>query len=175
MWAAIRDFGALASWHPAIARSGIEAVGAPDEVGYVKSVQFHDGGQARERLLMLDDSRYVFGYNFERPAFPVSNYIATFELILLTNGDATFPQWCAEFDEPPQEAGKYIELVSKTVFAVSLAVLAERRRLAARLNTVAGSPPGQGVLLVGAVGVRRTRMERDAGLRRHVRLVPRDQ
>jgi hypothetical protein len=29
----------------------------------------HDGTHIRERLLMLDDARYCFTYNFEKPAF----------------------------------------------------------------------------------------------------------
>src|ERR1700712_2323831 len=104
VWAAIRDFGALSSWHPAIAHSGIEGGRAADEVGCIRFLQLHGGGEARERLLTLDDSRYRFSYNFETPAFPVANYIATLELIPVTNGDVTFAQWSAQFDEQPGDA-----------------------------------------------------------------------
>ena len=88
VWAAIRDFGALASWHPAIASSAIEDGKDADAVGCIRSLQLKDGGHVRERLLMLDDSRYSFSYNFETPAFPVGNYVSTVELIPVTNGDA---------------------------------------------------------------------------------------
>jgi hypothetical protein len=44
----------------------------------------------RERLLMLDDARYCFTYNFEKPAFPVKNYLATLRLYPVTHGNTTF-------------------------------------------------------------------------------------
>jgi uncharacterized protein YndB with AHSA1/START domain len=126
VWAAIRDFGALASWHPAIASSAIENGLDADVVGCIRSLQFKDGGHARERLLMLDDSRYSFSYNFETPAFPVENYVSTLELIPVTNGDVTFARWSAAFDERSEDRGVYTDIVSKAVFASGLAALAEQ-------------------------------------------------
>jgi hypothetical protein len=131
VWATIRDFGALAAWHPALSQSEIEGGDPPDRVGCIRSLQLHGGGGARERLLMLDDSRYSFSYNFETPAFPVGNYVSTLELIPVTNGDATFARWSATFDEQPEDAGKYVDIVSNAVFAAGLAALAERLRGAA--------------------------------------------
>ena len=96
VWAAIRDFGALASWHPAIASSAIEDGKDADAVAHKVAAASKEGGPVRERLLMLDDSRYSFSYNFETPAFPVA-IVSTVELIPVTNGDATFVQWSASF------------------------------------------------------------------------------
>jgi uncharacterized protein YndB with AHSA1/START domain len=131
VWATIRDFGALAAWHPAISHSEIEQGDPADRVGCIRSLQLHGGGGARERLLMLDDGRYSFSYNFETPAFPVGNYVSTVELIPVTNGDATFARWSATFDEQPDDAGKYVDIVSNAVFAAGWAALAERLRGAA--------------------------------------------
>ena len=50
-----------------------------DVVGCIRSFHTHDGGHIRERLLALDDANYCFTYNFEKPAFPVKNYIATLQ------------------------------------------------------------------------------------------------
>ena len=80
----------------------------------------------RERLLALDDGRYRFSYNFETPAFPVTNYRAEMELIPVSRTDATFTQWTATFDEAPQDAGKYEAIISEAVFAAGLAALRER-------------------------------------------------
>lgn len=131
VWAAIRDFGALASWHPTIASSAIEDGKDADAVGCIRVLHLNDGGPVRERLLMLDDSRYTFSYNFETPAFPVGNYVSTVELIPVTNGDATFVQWTASFDEQPEDAGKYTDIVSNGVFAPGLAALAAKLKGAA--------------------------------------------
>lgn len=137
VWAAIRDFGALASWHPALSRSEIEGGGDPDVVGCIRSLELQGGGTARERLLMLDDSRYSFAYNFETPAFPIDNYVATVELIPVTNGDQTFAQWTGSFDPRPGESVDYAALISHAVFAGGWAALAERLQGSAM-------PAGQG-------------------------------
>jgi len=125
VWAVVRDFNALPSWLPVISCSSVEDGLASDVVGCVRS--FYLGDQhIRERLLMLDDSRYRFSYNFETPAFPVRNYIAQFDLIPVTNGDHTFAQWRATFDEAPEDTGKYEQIVSRDVFAAGLQALASK-------------------------------------------------
>jgi hypothetical protein len=126
VWAVIRDFGALASWQPGIVSSAIEAGRDPDVVGCIRRLTLPDGSVVRERLMMLDDSRYRFAYNFETPAFPVTDYISTLELIPITNGDSTFASWSATFNERPEDTGVYVDIVSNGVFATGLAALATR-------------------------------------------------
>ncbi|HEX3983198.1 MAG TPA: SRPBCC family protein [Acidisoma sp.] len=142
VWETIRDFGALAAWHPALVLSEIEGGGDPDVVGCIRKLELKGGGAARERLLTLDDSRYIFSYNFETPAFPVDNYVATVELIPATNGDKTFAQWTATFDARPEETTDYAELISNAVFASGWAALAEQRKGGAPL---AGAMRWQGL------------------------------
>ena len=135
VWAAVRDFNALPSWLTAVSRSSIEDGLDSDIVGCVRS--FYLGDQnVRERLLMLDDTRTRFAYNFETPAFPVGDYVAQFELIPITDGDRTFAQWSATFDEAPEDSGKYAAIISREVFAGGLKALAE-------LVRGATSPEGQ--------------------------------
>jgi uncharacterized protein YndB with AHSA1/START domain len=126
VWHAVRDFNALPSWVPVIARSEIEDGLDPDVVGCVRSLYLQDGTHVRERLLELDDSRCLFSYNFERPAFPVSDYVATFVLMPVTNGDRTFAQWSATFEEAPGERGKYEAIISRDVFAAGFESLASK-------------------------------------------------
>jgi Polyketide cyclase / dehydrase and lipid transport len=122
VWDVVRDFNALPSWNRAVSRSTIEDGLASDVVGCVRS--FYIGDQnVRERLLSLDDSRYRFAYNFETPAFPVSNYQAVFELIPVTDGDRTFANWSATFDEAASDTGKYVRIVSNDVFVPGLKAL----------------------------------------------------
>lgn len=123
VWAAVRDFNALPAWNPALSRSSIEGGLDPDVVGCVRSFYLGDRN-VRERLLTLDDARCRFAYNFETPAFPVRNYLAEFELIPVTDGRRTFAQWSATFDEAPEDAGKYVAVVSRDVFAAGLDSLA---------------------------------------------------
>ena len=125
VWSLVRDFNGLPKWAPAIAKSKIEGGLDPDVVGCVRSFHTHDGGHIRERLLMLDDARYTFSYNFEKPAFPVANYIATLRLYPVTHTDQTFAEWEATFDEAPGDEGKYEKHISKAVFMANWKNLAK--------------------------------------------------
>jgi hypothetical protein len=125
VWDVVRDFNALPQWHPAIGSSEIEGGLAADVVGCIRAIRVGEA-LVRERLLTLDDSRYRFAYSFITPAFPVENYEAEFELIPVTDGDRCFARWSAEFDEKPEDRGKYVAIVSNDVFAAGLKALAER-------------------------------------------------
>jgi hypothetical protein len=124
VWPIVRDFNGLPNWAPAIARSKIEGGLDADVVGCIRSFHTHDGVHIRERLLMLDDARYAMTYNFETPAFPVRNYIATLRLIPVTHGNLTFAEWEASFDEAPGDEGKYEREISRNVFAANFKNLA---------------------------------------------------
>ncbi len=116
VWSAIRDFDGLPSWYPAIARSEIEDGLDPDVVGCVRRFWMQDGSMVRERLLSFNDRDYSFSYNFETPAFPVENYVARIRLMPVTDTDRTFAEWEAVFDEAPEDKGKYVGIISNTVF-----------------------------------------------------------
>ena len=143
VWAEVRDFGALSRWAGGIAESAIEDGRAPDSVGCVRALKRGAGPPVRARLLELDDCRYRFAYNFETPAFPVEHYHARFELIPVVDGDRTFAQWSATFDEAPDDRGKYVGIVSRDVFAAGLRSLAT---LVAGRAAPAGSVRWQGML-----------------------------
>lgn len=122
VWPMVRDFNGLPAFVAAIAASEIEGGLPADAVGCIRA--FHIGDTlVRERLLALDDCRYRLAYNFETAAFPVANYRAAMELIPVTAGDRTFAQWSATFDEAPGDEGRYVEIVSRDVFAAGLAAL----------------------------------------------------
>ncbi len=125
VWSMVRDFNALPKWAPAIARSMIEEGLDADVVGCVRSFYTKDGTHIRERLLTLDDANYTFTYNFEKPAFPVKNYLATLRLYPVTHSDETFAEWGATFDEAPGDEGKYVREISKNVFAANWSNLAK--------------------------------------------------
>ncbi len=125
VWSLVRDFNGLPKWAPPVARSKIENGLASDVVGCVRSFHLQDGTHIRERLLMLDDANYCFSYNFEKPAFPVKNYIATLRLYPVTNTDQTFAEWEATFDEAAGDEGKYERIVSRDVFAANWKSLAK--------------------------------------------------
>ena len=98
VWAAIRDFNALPSWHPAIAKSEIEGGRASDAIGCVRNFLMKDGGHLREQLLALSDVDHYFTYNILVSPMPVNDYVATFRLTPITVGNRTFAEWWADFN-----------------------------------------------------------------------------
>ena len=124
VWSLVRDFNGLPKWAPAIAKSKIEGGLDSGVVGCVRSFHTHDGSHIRERLLSLDDAHCSFTYNFEKPAFPVKNYLATLRLMPVTHTDTTFAEWQASFDEAPGDEGKYEKHISRDVFAANWKSLA---------------------------------------------------
>lgn len=137
VWSLVRDFNGLPFWALGVKSSRIENGLDPDVVGCVRSFHLADGTHVRERLLMLDDARRCFSYNFETPAFPVKNYLATLRLYPVTHGDQTFAEWEATFDEAPGDEGKYQRIISQDVFAANFRNLA---KIIAR--TKPAPPPG---------------------------------
>lgn len=132
VWSIVRNFNGLPAWAVGIVDSKIERGLDADVVGCIRSFHTKDGTHIRERLLTLNDSNYTLAYNFEKPAFPIDNYIATIRLMPVTHSNATFVEWEATFDEAPGERGKYEALISKEVFAAgwkSLAAKIKREKL----------------------------------------------
>lgn len=125
VWGLVRDFNGLPSWAFGVKSSRIENGLDADVVGCVRSFHLANGAHVRERLLMMDDARRCFSYNFETPAFPVKNYLATLRLYPVTHGDQTFAEWEATFDEAPGDEGKYQRIVSQDVFAANFRNLAK--------------------------------------------------
>jgi uncharacterized protein YndB with AHSA1/START domain len=126
VWSLVRDFNGLPAWAPAVARSKIEDGLDSDVVGCIRSFHTHDGGHIREKLLAFDDARTFMTYNFEKPAFPVANYVATLRLYPVTHGDKTFAEWEASFDEAAGDEGKYEAIISRDVFAANFRNLARK-------------------------------------------------
>ena len=125
VWSLIRDFNGLPSWAPAVASSEIEGGQDSDVVGCMRSLRTKDGIHFRERLLTLDDANHSFTYNFETPAYPVRNYIATTRLYPVTHTDETFAEWEAIFDEAAGDEGKYERIIARDVFSANWANLAK--------------------------------------------------
>ncbi len=123
VWAIVRNFNGLPHWADGVGDSMIEDNRDAATIGCIRSFHLNDGTLVRERLLMLDDLHHAMSYNFETPAFPVENYIATLRLVPVTADDTTFAEWEAEFDEAPADKGRYEREISQDVFAANWASL----------------------------------------------------
>jgi mxaD protein len=79
VWAAARDFDALNTWHPAVAKDEIVA-GKNDTVGAVRLLTLQGGGTIQEKLLAFDAAGHSFRYTIVEGVLPVSHYTSTFRV-----------------------------------------------------------------------------------------------
>ena len=126
VWAVIRDFNGLPTWHPAIADSEIEDKKAADQVGCVRNFHLKDGAHLRERLLAFSDPEMFMTYNFEKTPFAVENYRATLRLTPVTDGDRCFAEWWTTFDCDVARIDEWVHTFGGVVFKGGLDALKDR-------------------------------------------------
>ncbi len=116
VWDRIRDFNGLARWHPAIADSQIENGEPSDKVGCVRNFRLQNGDQLREQLLGLSDYDMFCTYSILESPMPLENYVATIRVTPVTDGDAAFLEWSAEFDCDPENEEDLVNGIGNDVF-----------------------------------------------------------
>ncbi len=117
VWARIRDFNGLATWHSGLVNaSEIEEGKAGDQVGAVRSFTLGDGTHIRERLLAHSDADRSYTYNFEKTPFDVDNYRATIRVTPVTDGGASFVEWWTTFDCNRDEQDHWTGFFASQVF-----------------------------------------------------------
>jgi hypothetical protein len=99
-------------------------------IGCVRYFHLHDGGLIRERLLALSDYDYSCTYSILESPMGVDNYVATIQLIPVTDGGRCFAQWRAEFDCAPQREAELAQSIGQGVFQLGFDAL--KRHFSAR-------------------------------------------
>jgi hypothetical protein len=129
VWATIRDFNGLATWHSGlVASSEIEEGRAGDEVGAVRSFVLTDGTHLREKLLSHSDAERSYSYDFQKTPFDVDNYHATIRVTPVTDGNRSFVEWWTTFDCDRDRIGHWEEFFAKQVFQGGFEALKRRFR-----------------------------------------------
>ncbi|MEL6532258.1 MAG: SRPBCC family protein [Pseudomonadota bacterium] len=126
VWSVIRDFNALPIWTPFVAESRIEGAMPSDRLGCVRNFRLRDGGEIRERLLVLDDTRMACTYAILDAPMLVENYRATLRLWPVAREGACFAEWSARFDCTPENEPGLLRQIGDGVFAAALAHLRKR-------------------------------------------------
>ena len=126
VWARVRDFNGMPSWHPGIAESRIENGEPSDKVGCVRDFRLRNGDRIRERLLGLSDFDLFCTYAILESPMGVENYVATLQLTPITDGNRCFAEWTAEFDCPPQSAAGLVADIGGNVFQAGFDALKRR-------------------------------------------------
>jgi hypothetical protein len=116
VWARVRDFNGLPTWHPGIAESRIENGEPSDKVGCIRELRVRNGDRIREQLLGLSDFDMFCTYSILESPMGVENYVATLRLTPITDGQRTFLEWSAEFDCAPEREAELIGNIGNGVF-----------------------------------------------------------
>ena len=116
VWERVRDFNALPKWHPRIRDSRIEDALPSDKIGCVRNFNLQNGDNIREQLVGLSDYDLFFSYSMLEGPMPLSDYIATFRLTPITDGDRCFAEWSAEFECAPENESDLVNGISTNVF-----------------------------------------------------------
>ncbi len=105
VWAKVRDFAQLQSWHPAI-ESSTATNGS--EVGSVRTLKIKGGGEVIETLESLDEGAKTFSYRAkDGSALPVTNYSSKL-VVKAGEGGTTVVEWRGAFyrkymnNDPPK-------------------------------------------------------------------------
>ncbi len=116
VWAVVRDFNDMPSWHPLISRSTIDGGRPSDSIGCIRTLTLTDGVKVREQLLSLSDFDYSFSYAILESGLDVNNYVAGLKLTPITDGNHTFAEWTAEFETTPGTEQEMANQIGNGVF-----------------------------------------------------------
>jgi mxaD protein len=108
VWAKIKDFNGLNTWHPAVEKDEIVS-GKNNEVGAVRQLTLKGGGTIKEKLLAYDPAHHSFKYAILEGVLPVSDYTSTVSVTSAGKGKSTVT-WSGNFkrkdtgDKPAADA-----------------------------------------------------------------------
>ncbi|TWA55936.1 polyketide cyclase/dehydrase/lipid transport protein [Azospirillum baldaniorum] len=125
VWNKARDFNGHHAWHPIIADSHIEDGLRSDTVGCVRNFGLTPGGRLREQLVSFSDREHSYTYTILESPLPLTDYVATFRLTEVTEGNRTFGEWWADFDCRPEDLPTLREQVGRNTFAAGFRALAD--------------------------------------------------
>ncbi|MFC4908219.1 SRPBCC family protein [Actinomadura gamaensis] len=126
VWEAVRAFGAIADWHPALDTCVLQE-GGDHTVGAVRRLTAGDAVFV-ERLTGLDDVAFVQTYEFLESPFPVRRYHATIRVAPITASGQAFAEWWADYEADEAETVRLTPFFRDAVFAAGLAELGEYAR-----------------------------------------------
>lgn len=116
VWARIRDFNGLPSWHPRMVESHIEDGLDATTIGCVRNFNLVSGARLREKLLDFSDADYRVSYSILETPQPISNHKATLQLRRVTDGERTYAEWTATFDVPADQEEAVTSGMAANVF-----------------------------------------------------------
>jgi len=116
VWERVRDFNGMPNWHPRIRDSRIEDALPSDKVGCIRNFNLQNGDNIREQLVGLSDYDLFFSYTILESPMPLTDYVATFRVTPITDGNRSFVEWSAEFECEPDKETDLVSGIGTNVF-----------------------------------------------------------
>ncbi len=131
VWAQLKDFDALAKWHPAVEASPADKGNAE---GSVRQLKLKGGGALTETLERHNDAGKSYTYRAkDGGALPVTNYTSTISVSVSGDGAKSTVEWRGAFyrgfpnNDPPPDQND--EAAVKAVTGVYQSGLANLKKL----------------------------------------------
>ncbi len=107
VWAKVKDFGAMNTWHPAVEAS---AAADGNKVGSRRTLTLKGGGKVVEELETYNEAEKSFSYRMKDAGpIPVTNYSSTFTVKPGSAAGTTLVEWRGAFyrgfpnNDPPAD------------------------------------------------------------------------
>lgn len=124
LWDQVRHFASIGDWHPLIEESSMEEGKPGDQLGAVRNL-LAEGEHHRDRLQEMSDLEHYYKYTLVDAPLPVENYVATFRLTEVNEGDRTPVEWSCQFDISPSDQEETVNMLEE-VFRNGVNVLKRR-------------------------------------------------
>ena len=131
VWAIVKDFGNIHSWHPGVASTKLEKKG--DDT--FRTLTFKDGGNVYEKLRSVDDAAMKLKYEIVSGTLPLTDYNASMTVAKGDKPGETTVTWVGRFYRlyklnPPIPAGQDDETAVKTITGIFDSGLANLKKVA---------------------------------------------
>lgn len=115
VWAEIREFDCVDNWNPGVSAARLET-GTGTAVGSIRRLDIRDGSVFRETLLAHSDLEHFYTYDIIDSPLPCTGYIATHQLVEITDGNRTLGIWRGEFDCQIADAAKLDNIIGDMIY-----------------------------------------------------------
>ena len=136
VWAIVKDFGNIHSWHPGVASTKLEQKKDDNgDMATFRTLTFKDGGNVYEKLRSTDDAAMKVKYEIVTGTLPLTDYNASITVTKGENSGESTVTWVGRFYRlyklnPPIPAGQDDETAIKAITGIFDSGLANLKKVA---------------------------------------------
>jgi hypothetical protein len=123
VWLVLRNFIGLTTWSNAVTQARITNGKASDQIGAIRELEVEGGAVFTETLVAISDEQKCLTYDIVEGPIPVRDYLATMQVLPVTESDHSYVCWSAEFDTPDDQVTAMRGVVGEQICAAGLRAL----------------------------------------------------